>query len=258
MKTSIEQSAKRALSLPGRSLWALAVGALLAAASPQAFAGNGNQGNPNVSPPQSQPNDLSYADWAARYWQWGLSFQATANPAADTAPPESNQSGPVWFLPSVTGNRSVTRQMTIPSGTFLFFPTLSVYYNNADCPVNTTYTEAELLEQANGAWDFAASLTACSIDGVPVQGLESPQATAYRVQTSLFWVTVADHDNLIAASGATCFPDGGSIDTVAVGAFLMVKPLPVGHHTIRVTGAAGPLDDPFFVKDATYDITVTP
>ena len=65
-------------------------------------------------------------------------------------------------------------------------------------------------------------------------------------------------DNLIAAGGTPCFPNGGSIDTVAVGAFLMVKPLAVGHHTIRVTGAAGPLANPFFVKDATYEITVTP
>ena len=101
-------------------------------------------------------------------------------------------------------------------------------------------------------------LTACSIDGVAVHGLERPQATAYRVETDLFWVTVAGHDNLIAATGTPCFPDGGSVDTVAVGAFLMVKPLSVGHHTLRVTGAAGPLDHPFFVKDATYEITVTP
>ena len=148
--------------------------------------------------------------------------------------------------------------MTIPSGTFLFFPALSVYFNNADCPVNTTLTEAELLAQANGTWDFAASLTACFIDGVAVKGLEDPQETAYRVQTSLFYVTVANHDNQLAATGTPCFPDGGTIDTVAVGVFLMVKPLPVGQHTIRIVGAAGPLEDPFFVKDATYELTVTP
>ena len=62
----------------------------------------------------------------------------------------------------------------------------------------------------------------------------------------------------IAATGTPCFPDGGTIDQVAVGAFLMVKPLPVGQHTIRVVGAAGPLPNPFFVKDATYQITVIP
>jgi hypothetical protein len=254
MKTNITYRTSR---MNGASSVLIGLALVAMAASP-AFAGKGNAGNPSIMPPQSNPHGLSYAEWAERYWQWSLSFPATANPAADTAPPESGQSGPVWFLPSVTGNRTVTRHMTIPAGTFLFFPALSVFQNNADCPVNTTFTQEELLEQANGAWDFAASLTVCIIDGAPVKGLENPQTTPYRVQTDLFYVTVADHDNIIAATGTPCFPDGGTIDMVSVGAFLMVKPLPVGHHIIRVVGAAGPLPTPFFVKDATYNITVTP
>jgi hypothetical protein len=240
--------------------WSALFGLLLAATASTAFAkGPGNVANTAVIPPQSHPYDLTYADWAARYWQWSLSFPATANPAADTAPPESNQSGPVWFLPTVLGNRTVTRSMTIPSGTALFFPALSVFWDNSNCPENTTLTEAELLELANGQWDAFASLTACIIDGVPVKGLENPQETPYRVETGLYYATVADHDNLLAAVyGVPCFPDGGTIDQVSVGAFLMVKPLPVGQHTIRVIGAAGPLPNPFFTKDATYNITITP
>jgi len=38
----------------------------------------------------------------------------------------------------------------------------------------------------------------------------------------------------------------------------MVKPLPVGQHTVRVIGAAGPLPNSFFIKAAAYEITVTP
>jgi len=233
--------------------------ALLAAMVSSTFAaGQGNVGNNNIMPPQSSPYDLSYADWAARYWQWSLSFPITEYPAADSAPPESNQSGPVWFLPSVTGNRTVTRSMTIPSGTSLFFPALSVYWDNSSCPENTTLTEAELLELANDQWDRFASLTVCIIDGVLVNGLDNPQETPYRVETDRFYVTAADHDNIFAATGTPCFLDGGTVDMVSVGAFLMVKPLSVGPHTIRVIGAAGPLSDPFFTKDATYNITVTP
>lgn len=228
------------------------------AASPAFAQSKGNIGNSNILPPQAHPYGLSYSQWAERYWQWSMSFPATANPAADTAPPESGQSGPVWFLPSVTGNRTVTRHMTIPPGTSLFFPVLSVFWNNADCPTNTTLTEAELLEEANGSWDFAASLTRCIIDDEPVAGLEDPHTTPYRLQTGLFYVTVADHANILAATGTPCFPDGGTIDMVSVGAYLMIKPLPVGQHTVRVVGAAGPLSAPFFVKDATFDITVEP
>jgi len=105
---------------------------------------------------------------------------------------------------------------------------------------------------------LAAAFPPSTYDGVPVKGLENPQETPYRVETGVFYVTVADHDNIIAATGTPCFPNGGTIDTVTVGAYLMVKPLPAGKHTVRVIGAAGPLPNPFFPKDATYNITVTP
>ena len=233
--------------------------ALAAAAFPAPARAAGGPGQDHrVFPPQSHPYGASYPEWAARYWQWSMSFPATANPAADTASPASGQSGRVWFLASVTGNRTVTRQLTILSGTALFFPALSVFYNNADCPVNTTDPVEVMLANANGAWDGAASITSITIDGVPVASLGNPQTTPYRLQTDLFYFTVAGHDNIIAATGTPCFPDGGTIDQVAVGAFVMVKPLAVGQHTIRVVGAAGPVESPFFVKDATYEITVVP
>jgi hypothetical protein len=229
---------------------------LLTAASPM-LADRGLDRDRRVFPPQSHPYGASYAEWAARYWQWSMSFPANADPGNDTAPVNSDQPGKVWFLPGVRGDATITRQITVPHGKALFFPALSVFYNNADCPVNTTLSVEELLAQANGAWDFAASVTACEIDGVAVAGLTDPQTTPYRVQTGGFDVTVADHDNLLAnVYGVPCFPDGGTIDQVAVGAFLMVKPLSVGRHTLHIVGAAGPVDNPFFVKDITYEIRV--
>ena len=97
--------------------------------------------------------------------------------------------------------------------------------------------------------------TECIIDGVPVKGLEDPQETAYRLETGLFLITVADHDNLLAGDGV---PDGGSIDEVAVGAFLMIKPLKVGQHTVRLVGAIEPAPGFVLTKDVTYTVTVTP
>jgi hypothetical protein len=49
-------------------------------------------------------------------------------------------------------------------------------------------------------------------------GLEDPQDTAYFVQTDLY---------------INPFTDGGPSKEVAVGAFLMIKPLPVGKHTFE-------------------------
>ncbi|HXJ58736.1 MAG TPA: hypothetical protein VNU68_18925 [Verrucomicrobiae bacterium] len=231
---------------------------LLAAGSPPPAQGS-NVRNPRILPPDSSPYGASYEEWAARFWQWSLAFPATADPANGTAPASAGQSGKVWYLASVRGSATVTREITVPDGTALFFPVLSVFFNNADCPEPTDFSVDELLEQANGAWDFAASVTTCTIDGVSVAGLEDPQTTPYRLQTGGFPATFADHDNLMAAAyGVPCFPDGGTADpTVVVGAFLLVAPLPAGQHTIHMVGAAGPVEDPFFVKDITYVITVT-
>jgi hypothetical protein len=233
--------------------------ALLAAAGSPASAGKGNVGNSNIMPPQSRPYGLSYAEWAERFWQWAHSFPATANPASGTAPPESAQSGPVWFLASApfspVPGAATARSITIPAGTSLFAPASSFFNNNAALPENTTFTEEELLEQANDIWDALAVLTECFIDGVPVKGLEDPQETAYRVETGLFPVTVADHDNLFAGDGV---PDGGILDEVAVGAFVMIKPLTVGQHTVRLVGAIEPAPGFVLTKDVTYTVTVTP
>src|SRR6476646_1397890 len=83
--------------------------ALLTAGMP-AFAGNGNLGNPNIMPPQSHSNGLSYAEWAERFWQWA---HALADANGD---PTAPQSGPVWFLASapfnVPGKPPVLRNIT--------------------------------------------------------------------------------------------------------------------------------------------------
>ncbi len=239
-------------------LSALAGLALLAAGSP-AFAGKGNVGNPNIMPPQSHPYGLSYAEWAERFWQWAHSFPSTANPANGTAPAESAQSGPVWFLASApfspVPGAATARSITIPAGTSLFSPASSFFNSNQALPEDTTFTEEELLEQANGIWDGLAVRTECIIDGVPVKGLADPQETAYRVETSLFPVTVADHDNLFAGDGVA---DGATVDEVAVGAFLMIKPLTAGQHTVRLVGAIEPAPGFVLTKDVTYTITVSP
>jgi len=209
-----------------------------------------------VFPPDASPYGATYEEWAARYLQWAMSFPATANPAGDTAPVEADQPDGVWFLPSVTGNRTVTRTATVPAHTPLFLAALSIRVNNTECPTDTEFTVEELFERARAQWD-AAIEASVTIDGVDVAELDDPQTTPYLVETGPFPVTLADHDNLVAANGLTCVPDGVTLEpNVARGVFLMVRPLPVGHHTIRIRGVAGPPEAPAFVKDVTYEIEV--
>ena len=143
-------------------------------------------------------------------------------------------------------------------GKALFFSIIAVIDDNTGCPYNNPLLTADqLAPQAAGLFS-AVSKTTCTIDGVPVQGLDDPQNTLYRVQSPAFTYTVASHNNLLAAAfGEPCIPDGTTVTpAVSDGVFLMVAPLSVGQHTIHSVGVVGPVATPFFFKDITYNITV--
>jgi hypothetical protein len=212
----------------------------------------------SIFPPDAAPYGVSYEDWLARYLQWSLAFPATANPAADNAPVETGQPRGVWFLPSVTGNRTVTRSVTVPAHTPLFLAVLSIRVNNTECPTDTEFSVDELFEKARDQWDIAIE-TSVTIDGVAVAELADPQTTPYLIESGPFSITLANHDNQLAAGDLPCVPDGVTIaPNVARGVVLMVRPLSVGHHVIQIRGVAGPPEDPAFVKDVTYQIEVIP
>jgi hypothetical protein len=204
-----------------------------------------------------------YPGLLARWWQWTLAFPADADPASDTAPQESAQSGPVWFLAGVHGSAQtgvisvVTRQITVPGGKLLFFPVLSNWTDNSGCPTYTDFTVPELRAQIAGAWSPVTE-TSCTIDGVPVPGLGNPQSTPYLVHSTVFSYTLASHDNLLAADfGEPCIPDGTTVfPAVAQGVCLMLAPLSPGHHTIRLVGIVGPAANPFVEIDLTYNVAV--
>jgi hypothetical protein len=245
----------------------LIAGIVLAATASAPAAGNNS--NPGILPPQSSPQGASYGEWAGRWWAWTLSFPANADPANGTAPLDSNQSGSVWFLATAHGKGDgsipptvVTRQFTVPAGKALFFPVLTTWVDNTECPVSNFdhFTPDELLALVMGFWDSVNPHTFCTVDGVEVNGLDDAINGPYRVQSPPFSYTVASHDNLLAkVFGAPCIPDGMTIDpAVADGVFLMLAPLSVGQHTIHQVGTFGPVDHPLFLKDITYEITVVP
>lgn len=243
---------------------AAAAGLLLTVVFP-ALAGGGNDGNPGILPPQSHAFGASYADWSAKWWEWTLAFPADADPANDTAPLDTAQSGNVWFLPGAHGSAIVssstvlTREATVPSGKALFFPVIATWVDNSGCPSYTDFSVAELRSQAAGSFSYVSEAS-CTIDGVTVQGLSNPQTTPYRVQSPAFSYTLASSDNLLAADfGEPCIPDGTTVSpAVSDGVFLMLAPLSVGDHTIRFVGVVGPLESPFFSLDITYHLKVVP
>jgi|GEM_PF-779707 len=238
---------------------AIAVSALLLAAAPARAGGVSSQ--PEIIPPLPFLYPVLLSSW----WQWTLAFPANADPASDTAPQESNQSGPVWFLAGLHGSAQtgavsvVTRQITVPEGKLLFFPVLTIWTDNSGCPTYTDYTVPELRAEAAGEWS-AVTETTCTIDGVAVPGLGNPQTSPYLTDSTVFGYTVASHDNLLAAVfGEPCIPDGTTVfPAVAEGACLLVAPLSPGPHTIHFVGVVGPVASPFVAFDETYNVTVAP
>jgi hypothetical protein len=245
---------------------ALLAVALLASLSAHAA---GSNGNPKILPPQANPYGASYGEWAGRWWAWTLSFPVNADPANGSAPLESNQNGNVWFLATAHGSGHgtipptvVTRQITVPAGTALFFPVLTTWVDNTECPVAAFdhFPPAQLLALVSGFFESVNPHTFCTVDGVVVNGLDDTINSPYRVQSPAFGYTLPSHDNLLAAIfGLPCIPDGMTIyPAEADGAFLMLAPLSVGYHEIHQIGSFGPVDHPLFLKDITYQITVVP
>jgi hypothetical protein len=215
--------------------------------------------NSAIRPPGEATFDKTNAQWSEAWWQWCFSLHTANHPLFDTGDCSVGQSGKVWFLGgSFASSDPVVRDCTIPKGTYLFFPILNFWADNTGCP-NTTFSTAELWSFANGAMDSATEMS-CTIDGVAVKGLADAPSSPYRVQTPSpngFSYTLPSTDNILTAFGLDCYSNttGTPITVSPVvgdGYYLMLKPLPVGKHTLHFHGAVGA-----FVLDVTYHLTVS-
>ena len=187
---------------------------------------------------------MTYEEWSAKWWQWALSVPKVISPAGDITGKYcgTNQSGPVWFLAGTFGG-SVERTCTIPSGKAILFPPLNSECSFAEFP--DLKSESELRECAKSLQDQTAAVDA-TIDGKKIEDLQS-----FRVQSNLFDVVYPD-DNVLG------IPSGKS-QAVSDGVWVMLKPLPVGEHTINFKGTSvdyttNPGNT--FVSDATYHLTI--
>jgi len=211
--------------------------------------------NAPVFRPDAQPFGISYGEWLAEWWQWSFSFPVSADPENATADFSANQSGPVWFLPAPLGSGTAVRSGVVPHGKALFTPVLTFEVDDAGSP----FTSDELTEYVEAGWGYVTEIS-CTVDGVPVRHMHDPQTTPYVCVTPPFSYTLALQDNVVANypgfGSDTAIADGTTVDTaVAGGVVVMIKPLPVGNHTIHITGQLAPMGIDY---DVTYQITVVP
>ncbi len=174
--------------------------------------------NPGVLPVKSHAFGKTYAEWAAAWWQWALSFPLAVNPLFDTSGEfgSQGQSGPVWFLASSVGFGVWDRELTVPAGRALLIPlTHVVFWYPEDGE-----TEADLRARANAAID-GVTILECTVDGVDLRNLFD-----YRTQTAAFTIP----DDLIVDFG---YAPGDRYPAVAAGYWLLLTPRPPGQHEIH-------------------------
>ena len=181
-----------------------------------------------------------FRDWSAEWWQFALSLPASENPLVDATGDKCavGQHGEVWFLVgSFIG--PVTRACSIPEGKALFFPAINLVDINL-----TTQTADELRAEIAPCLDAVTTLTV-EVDGTPVEKLAKA-----RVKSSVFEVTLPPGGFLPAGTYSPVVDDGF---------YVMLKPLALGNHTVRILAAsAGCSIQPPFSQDVTYNLTVVP
>jgi hypothetical protein len=258
-----------------KALVSIALLALMANAT-TAIADNDKEGDRYIVSPDDNYRGLSYSEWAAEWFRWAYSLPTAHHPLSDTADCSAGQTDDVWFIDGP--NPGVTfpvdgRDCSIPQGTALFLLLKGSSWDNEACSTDpipvikkTNLTESELRALAQDELLNGYGLRKIVIDGVEVKGLPAACDAAnpascqspFRVKTPVFTYTIPSLDSLLITFDGICYnnPNHGRPYTVtgAVGEgfYVMVKPLPVGKHTIRF----GKLDSTG-TPTRLYNITVT-
>ncbi|HVK06326.1 MAG TPA: hypothetical protein VM490_22845 [Armatimonadaceae bacterium] len=229
-------------------------------------------------PAQANLVGISQKEWAARWMRWALTIPIATHPIAqiDGSFAEKGAdtgSDHVFFLGGIFfgfGPDTITRDITIPAGTHLFFPLVN---SNADntAPLGlppTNFTPYELLTSYPGysiieMYDNVDYLF-CTVDGKPIR---NPYA-GRQLWDEGFIVRYFDNDNINGffnydtSLNTGVFPS--DVVTVQDGYYVALPPLSVGKHVLKFGGSITARDPvtglPLFTakQDITYNITVVP
>jgi len=162
----------------------------------------------------------------------------------------------VWFLQGVFSGIStptVTRKCDIPEGKALFFPVLNnIQFNSPSvCGSPPTNQSVATLRAAAAADVAKASTMSVLVDGQSISALTLDNQD-FRVKSTVF-ETVLPEQNVF---DPLCKPDNVPkrvySPSVADGIYVMLKPLSLGSHTVRIQAAN--IDG--FSLDVTYQLKV--
>lgn len=200
--------------------------------------------DPRVFPPSSTPFGKFYGEWGAEWWQWIGSIPASENPIFDETGEKCvvGQRGPVWFLAGVLNRLgTATRTCSIPEGTALFFPIANISLA-AGPPPAPPMSLREMRDFTKSILNAVTDLL-IELDGVPIRDLD-----LFRFTSPVFVCTLPPNNTFQA-------PPGAYFPAVDEGFYVMLTPLPVGEHRLRIHEENPSIN---LVLDATYHLTVVP
>lgn len=217
-----------------------------------------------VVDPTSVAYGRTYSEWSAAWWQWAMSIPVASHPIFDNGDCSVGQSGPVWFLGGkacAVGQNCppppYTRSCTVPAGKALYFPIINIEQSEPEEPnwgcgntlpplVSGTIAEmrACLESYITGSTNIEADL----------DGKRIPHIDRFHVQAVTYDDTWPD-DNWLTATGEGPFPAGTFFPAVDDGWYVMLSPLPAGHHTLHFKGTFSPQFGGA-TQEMTYNLTV--
>ncbi|MGA2569714.1 MAG: hypothetical protein ABSF23_04280 [Terracidiphilus sp.] len=241
--------------------WLIPLGALVAAAGLAVHtvrsASGASGGSPKVIDRDSIAYGRTYSQWSAAWEQWVGSIPTARNPLFDNSDCSTGQSGPVWFLGGkfcpngeACSYDHVVRSCAVPAGKALFFPILNVEDSAleerlAENPGKPEFQQISVMRKIRDA-SLANARVSCTVDGAAVLDLQE----RYRVQSDAFSFTLPA-DNYFTSFYGTRFPEGSFFPAVADGWYLMLAPLPLGHHVLKFRGVGRA-----FTVDVQYNLNV--
>lgn len=209
----------------------------LTAVSNDAHAGTHNA---TIVSPHDTFLGKTYGEWEASWWQKFLAIPIKDGDHPYFSGGAFKGENGVRYLAAVVG-KPATIPVRIRLGTPLFVPVI-----NAECSVVEPEPwhgddETSLRACANGHIDNTSHRSA-KLDGKWVWNMDK-----YRVESPLFQFGPLPQDNLLGV------PSGTVSDSVDAGVYLLIRPLSVGTHTLRVKAT---FDDSNASIDTRFIITV--
>ena len=193
---------------------------------------------------------------AVAWTQWAYSKPVGVSPLIGSyeggpkcdGTPVSPTQGKQWFLAGTSDGSEVVRTCTMPVGTHLFFPVVSVVgFPFPNAPDETPETERALaiayIDEVLAAPDFSMLVT---VDGKMVKSNRIVRAG--NISGPFFTLTLPE-ENVVGVLA-------GEYEATANGLWVTLPPLPPGEHTIHFEMSATTTTFGRVTQDNTYNLTV--